>query len=340
MLDRIGGVGRVGGMRIPRSILRQADRAQVFHVISRVVDRRFIFTEKEKGVFLQMLRQQEGFSGVEVLAYCVMDNHFHLLLGVPARPAELSREEIRRRMGYLYSRSRMAEFDGVIEERSAAGNEEFVSEFYGRMGARMYDLSVFVKELKLRFSKWYNREQERKGTLWEERFRCVLVEGGGNATIRTAAYIELNGVRAGLAENPQQYRWCSYAEAMKGGKKARQGIIRIVSGGSGGIRWREAAEQYRSCLASRSHHGRQRSGPARVDGKEEQSTGRIQPPLQRVRYFTEGLVIGSREFLEEFLEKVRYSINPQRKRAGYAMRGADWDGLMVYRNVRGRPNDQ
>ena len=47
----------------------------------------------------------------------------------------------------------------------------------GRMG----DVSVFMKEFKQRFSRWYNRRTERFGTLWAERFKSVLVEGKGEA---------------------------------------------------------------------------------------------------------------------------------------------------------------
>jgi hypothetical protein len=61
----------------------------------------------------------------------------------------------------------------------------------------MYDLSVFIKELKGRFAQWYNQRHDRYGVLWAERFKSVLLEGG-QALAAVAAYIELNPVRAGL----------------------------------------------------------------------------------------------------------------------------------------------
>ena len=80
---------------------------------------------------------------------------------------------------------------------------------------------MFVKELKERFSRWFNKKHARRGTLWMERFRSVIVEGG--ECLRTvAAYIDLNPMRAGLVAEPEEYRWCGYTEAL-GGSQSRCG---------------------------------------------------------------------------------------------------------------------
>jgi putative transposase len=88
----------------------------------------------------------------------------------------------------------------------------------------MYDISVFIKELKGRFAQWYNQLHERCGVLWAERFKSILLEGG-EALAAVAAYIELNPVRAGVCDDPKDYRYCGYAEALaKGSLLAREGI--------------------------------------------------------------------------------------------------------------------
>ena len=61
-----------------------------YHCLSRVVDRQFIVHEAEKDQFVSLLREHEAFCEVEVLTYCVMDNHFHVLVEVPKRPEVLS----------------------------------------------------------------------------------------------------------------------------------------------------------------------------------------------------------------------------------------------------------
>ena len=76
--------------------------------------------------------------------------------------------------------------------------EEMRTKLLSRMG----DVSVFMKELKQRFSIWYNKSHRRYETLWAERFKSVLVEGSRSALRTVAAYIDLNPVRAGLVEDP------------------------------------------------------------------------------------------------------------------------------------------
>ena len=101
------------------------------------------------------------------------------------------------------------------------------AEIRSRYTRRMHDLSEFMKSLLERFTKWFNRMHSRSGTLWEDRFKSVIVESG-TAARTIAAYIDLNPVRAGMVNDPADYRWSSYGEAVGGGakgngKKAREG---------------------------------------------------------------------------------------------------------------------
>jgi putative transposase len=58
----------------------------IYHCISRVVNRRFVFENREREYFRMFMRMQENFSGCRVLSYCIMSNHFHILLEVPPMP--------------------------------------------------------------------------------------------------------------------------------------------------------------------------------------------------------------------------------------------------------------
>jgi REP element-mobilizing transposase RayT len=170
----------------------------IYHCISRVVDRRFVFGDGEREAFRMFLRMQENFTGCRVLSYCVMSNHFHVLLEVPPVPeGGISEELLLKRLGAFYSE---AFVDGVAKELESArkeGDEAMVAEIHARYTYRMHDLSEFMKTLLQRFTRWFNREHNRRGTLWEERYKSVIVESGVAARTM-AAYIDLNPVRAGM----------------------------------------------------------------------------------------------------------------------------------------------
>jgi len=108
----------------------------IYHCISRVVERRFVFEEWECEAFRMFFRMYENFSGCWILAYCVMSNHFHLLLEVP-RMADgvLSDEELLQRIAGLYPevvvagvavelvearKKSIGEGDGPVDARVAA----------------------------------------------------------------------------------------------------------------------------------------------------------------------------------------------------------------------------
>ena len=216
------------------------DKPKLFNLTSRVVERRFALGDVEKEKFRAIMRMQEKFTGCRVLAYCVMSNHFHILLEVPPMPERpdgsgkpgLSDAELLKRLAVYYGEGDVAEVAAELEESRKAGDLEWVEKIHARYTYRMYDLSEFMKTLLARFTRWFNRTHERTGTLWEERFKSVIVESGDAARM-IAAYIDLNPVRAGIVEEPADYHWSSYGEATGGGpkgngKKAREGLVRAI----------------------------------------------------------------------------------------------------------------
>lgn len=323
-------------MRVSRNLLVSESEAQVFHVVSRVVDKRFIFEEKEKAFFLSLMRGLESFSGVEILSYCLMGNHFHILLNIPAKPKEISIEEVRRRMSFLYSNKKIREFDALIKQMKESGFKQYENDFYDRQKARMFDLSCFMKELKERFSKWYNARTERTGTLWESRFKSLLVERDSSALTNVAAYIELNPVRAGIVSEPSEYRWCSYTEAVAGGKKARLGIARVVGAFDKMMTWKKASSLYRGNFIQKgaSQNHRRKGFDDNFAHQELKKGGELSEPKvmeTKVRYFTEGLVLGSKAFVEEFARTHPKIVAEKRKGLGVKVKEI---GLFSFRDVK------
>jgi REP-associated tyrosine transposase len=75
---------------------------------------------------------------------------------------------------------------------------------------RQGSLSRFMQGLGRRYVRWFNDRHHRSGTLWDGRFRSTLLEPA-RYLLACMRYIELNPVRAGIAADPGDYRWSSYA---------------------------------------------------------------------------------------------------------------------------------
>ncbi|MBK1835460.1 transposase [Roseibacillus ishigakijimensis] len=214
-------------MRRPRIKAPENHPAAYYHCVSRVVGREFLLGEAEKEQFVRYMRLYEKLYGLRVLSYVVMSNHFHVLVEVPQRPAEEKLPDeaglvahVRRCLGEGEATKLEWEFSLYREQ----GNTKAAEELREKWLSRMWDISRYMKVLKQRFTQWFNGRYNRRGTLWEDRFRSVLVEGKGAALKTMAAYIDLNPVRAGICDDPKDYRWGGYAEAVAGGKQARAAL--------------------------------------------------------------------------------------------------------------------
>jgi len=302
-----------------------------------------LFKKEEREQFVHFMRLYARFCGVRILSYCVMSNHFHLLLEVP--PGEgcaMDDPEFLRRLGVLYSDLEVGQVRKLLVEAREEGSEDRVAEIKERYTYRMGNLSEFMKTLKQRFTQWFNRKHGRKGTLWEERFQSVLVEDGHTARIM-AAYIDLNPVRAGIVKDPRNYRWCSYAAALAGDQKALAGLVRMMAEYeecTTGVRRpvvdAKMLAAYRVILfedgeevfyaAENGELEVARKGmPAEAVSKVRESggvLGRSQLLRHRVETFATGAVLGSQEFVDEVFTQAKETLASRRTRGARAIRGS------------------
>ena len=319
-------------MKVP-----SGEDAAVYHCISRVVDRRFIFGDVEKEMFVQFLREYEQFCGVQVLTYCLMSNHFHVLVEVPKRPEILpdSNELLRRLKGLSGAAITAGKAKQMLEMFAAAKDEKGAAEYLDQFYRRMWDVSEFIKLLKQRFTQWYNGKVGRRGTLWEDRFKSVLVEGDGDPLVTMAAYIDLNPVRAAIVSDPGEYRWSGYGEAMAGRRRAIEGIRRIYGLGvrSLEVSRTEALRGYRVRVFTQGEAGlggTDAEGKPLAHGIDPQAVacvtsrkGRMgvdEYLRRRVRYFSDGAVMGSRPFVERAFGRFRGHFSIGRKSGARRMR--------------------
>ncbi len=314
-----------------------------YHVISRVVGReRLLRDEADRELFRHVMRAMESFSGCQVLTWCCLFNHFHVLLHVPAAQ-EVSDAELLARMRFLYKPEKVEEFAKELMRYREAGQAALADRWRARYVRRMYNLSEFVKTLKQRMTMVYNKRHDRLGTLWTERYKSVLVEGETDALMAIAAYIDLNPVRAGLVTDPKDYRFSGYGEAMGGSKGARAGLGWVVGGGPSD--WSVVGGVYRQLLYIK---GQERGltpegSPVRpgfgVEEVEDVVAAKGKLPVAaalrcRVRYLTDGVVLGSRGFVDAAFHRHRGYFSQKRRDGARAMRGAQWGGLFTARDLR------
>lgn len=273
---------------------------QIFHVMSRVVDKRMIFGDSEKSLFHRIMRQMEGFSGCEVLTYCLMGNHFHILLRVPKKPDDMLAGEVVRRLGWIYPTDRVKAISSKLNQLLKNGETEKHAALIHKYKNRMFDLSEFVKGLKQRFTQSYNLRNERKGTLWEERFKSLLIDPKQRSLLVVASYIDKNPLRAGLVKNAEEYRWSGYGEARRGEPKAQKGIAFIIEGFNRRKNLVRSLHAYGMIFDNELKE----SNPEWIDDNSGNLEGVHSHPRERL---SNGIILGAQEFIRNCLEKPSYA---------------------------------
>src|ERR1700731_2697163 len=150
-------------MRFPRV---KVEGQSFYHCISRVVEGRFIFGTSGGGLgaaefFVLLMRGLEAFTGIRVLEYVLMSNHFHLLCEVPV-PRPLSQSEVLVRIEAFKGPQRAEALRQQLARYAAQPDgHEKAYRLLAPFRKQMNDISNFFKELKGRFAQWYNRRHGR-----------------------------------------------------------------------------------------------------------------------------------------------------------------------------------
>jgi REP element-mobilizing transposase RayT len=168
----------------------------VYHTMSRIV-RHELFNDDDKDMLVKIIHHYTKIYFSKVFAYCVMDNHFHLIVQMN-NSSKSSKSDFKKR----YQR-----YQKGIEfiPRYQLHRQEDVD----KLKKKWTSLSELLKDIKLTFTRYYNDKYERSGFLWGGRFKSVILQKG-NALINCMAYVDLNPIRASLVKTPEEYRWSSF----------------------------------------------------------------------------------------------------------------------------------
>jgi REP element-mobilizing transposase RayT len=149
------------------------DETTVYHIMSRTALDGFPLGDIEKDFMLDLIRRYSTLYFVEILGFCLMGNHFHILVKMFPEH-RFTDEGIQKRYEGFYGDEAM-----------------FAAGWIPSLREKLSSLSEFVREIKVGFARYYNKRQNRRGYFWGDRFKSVIVENG-ETLINCLAYIDLN----------------------------------------------------------------------------------------------------------------------------------------------------
>ena len=199
------------------------DSTPYYHLMNRCVRRSYLCgLDEETGKdyshrkqwLVDRMKQLATIFSVHICAYAVMSNHYHLVLYVNVDMAKnWSEAEVLARWTQLFGPRTAQNIEKLAPELA----QEKVTE----LRARLSSLSWYMRCLNEPIARRANLEDELEGRFWQGRFKsqALLDEG---AVLSAMAYVDLNPIRAKLADTPENSEFTSIYERIQN-FKAEQG---------------------------------------------------------------------------------------------------------------------
>lgn len=265
------GVNKKTVARLPR--LTTPEQETHYHLTSRVCGPLdwFPFHDPVAAqAFLRILFHYASVYCCQLLDYNLMGNHFHLIVLFQAF-MRLSRRELQRRAALLYPRK-------ADRPQTAAQ--------WRRFHRRLFSVSAFMHDVKQQMSTWYNKHYNRRGPLFAERFRSVIL-ADQQALLDCMLYVDLNPVRAGLVEKPEDWQWSALAKRSQGNEDNLMPLQKIFRGR------KDADAEYRARLYWRAGLEVNQENLDRIIEQEQRRGFQGGEYQQRIAAFSRGVALGS-----------------------------------------------
>jgi REP element-mobilizing transposase RayT len=206
-----------------RNQLISLEATPYYHTISRCVRRAFLCGEDSltgksyehrKQWVITRLRELSDVFAIDICAYAILSNHYHLVLRIDQEQAHgWTTVQVAERWGKLFNLPRLvarylrAEIHSEAEANTA---KAIISEWR----SRLTDISWFMRSLNEHLARQANIEDHCKGRFWEGRFKsqALLDEA---AVLTCMSYVDLNPVRAGVAETPEASDFTSIQQRIR-----------------------------------------------------------------------------------------------------------------------------
>ncbi|GAB6059215.1 transposase [Desulfonatronum parangueonense] len=276
------------------------DRSTIYHIMSRTALEGFPLQDIEKDHLMTIVARLSKFYFVDLLGFCLMGNHFHLVVRMHTEEAA-SDEEIGKRYRKQFGD------DAVIMPHQVQD--------YRR---RLVNLGAFVKDIKQGFTRFFNKRRNRKGFFWGDRFKSIIVQEG-TSLVNLLAYVDLNPVRAGLVQKPEDYRWSGLGYLLQTGN--RLGLLDLDLGLK---EWNEFVPKeiirkyrqfvYETAAMDTGKGKRMKREVVEKERKKNYRLSRVDVFRHRCRYFTDSGIIGSKEFVTEVFGGVKHLLDSKDER--------------------------
>ncbi|WDE97964.1 hypothetical protein PQO03_19235 [Lentisphaera profundi] len=308
-----------------------SDQAVYYLVTNRVAGGRMLIKDQEKLKLKELLFAGCARFSYQVIDYVFMDNHFHLLIKIPAT-AEMSKVE-------LLERYRLHKQNDEINFISSIQRNDFRE--------KIHDISFIIGNFEQRFVQWFNKEHSSWGRLFGQRFDSEMIEvsAQSDSLLRVMAYISLNPVRAGIVLDPKDFHFCGYSDRLAGGDvgKLDHEFFDVFCRGIEAHVTRDKQKHFREVLRAYMLGLRCYKNADSKTVKEYLLTESSSLPealqwddlfIHKCRFFTKCLVIGSEAFVREKLAK--FSGKMKWKRIHEPYTEAEWNDIYSLKPRRRR----
>ena len=300
--------------RIPRILIENKHQGEstVYHVMSRTALDGFPMKDEEKDYLLTLFKHYSNLYLVEVLGFCCMDNHFHLLIRMHSE-TNYTDEEIKARYEQFH--------------KQTGTNRELMLDEIPALRCKLSSLSEYAREIKLNFTRFYNKRHHRKGFFWGGRFKSTVVEDG-ETLINCLAYIDLNPVRAGIVEKPEDYRWNSIGYHLQTDNKDDFLSLDFGLKAFGMTDADDRLKEYRRFLYETGAMTKNRAEAIRKEVLEKErqkgfKVSRADRFALRTRHFCDSGIIGSKAFVKKQYDQVKHLLKSKNEKTPKLIEGLD-----------------
>lgn len=269
------------------------DKEGWYHVYCKVAADKDVFPLERRNCRKKLLSLIQFYAKAyfcDIVAFCIMGNHYHLIVRFDNKHT-VGKDVLMQRALMLYPNSE--KYIKIWDQKK-----------WDRLNERLFDLSEFMRNIQSSFATWYNKTFNHQGAFWADRFKSVLL-CDLQSVLDCMIYVELNPVRAGLAVRPEEWQYSSFFLRTIGKATWFLSLEKAFESDRNGMTFNEYRMRlyYRGCSAEDKDKF---NIPIEIIKLEEARGFKVSGIyLKRLRYFIDGLAVGSDNYIRESIAELR-----------------------------------